>query len=60
MGHIKTHILPNKYFVTHAQRLSIKRRIHNKSEAIQVKMTCNVPHPCEFIPVQACYETCDI
>ena len=40
-------------FVTHAYKHSFECGIHHTTEEIQVKMMCDDPHLCQFIPIQA-------
>ena len=54
MGQTQTHALTNIFFVMQALKRSSDCGIHHTLEVRQVKMVCDVPHLCQFIPVQAC------
>ena len=48
-------VLPvkQKELATHALTHSIKCGIHHMPEASQTKVMCDVPHLCQFIPIEA-------
>ena len=52
---IQMHALTDMIFVTQVLKRSVDSRIHRTLEGREVKMACNVPHLCQFIPIQARY-----
>ena len=54
MCRIQRYALTDTFSVRHVKEPSIVCQICHTPKARQVKMVCNFPHLCQFIPVHAC------
>ena len=54
LGSIQWHDFTNTFYVTYAKKCSIKCGVHQTPASRQIKMSRNIAHLYQFIPVWAC------